>query len=39
VNGKRRSLRDIAQELAAAGHLDSKGKAYSAQSIKNMIEG
>jgi DNA invertase Pin-like site-specific DNA recombinase len=39
VNGKRRSLRDIAQELAAAGHLDSKGKVYSAQSIKNMIEG
>jgi DNA invertase Pin-like site-specific DNA recombinase len=39
VNGKRRSLREIAGELAQAGHLDSKGKAFSAQSIKNMIEG
>jgi DNA invertase Pin-like site-specific DNA recombinase len=39
VNGKRRSLRDIAGELAQAGYLDSKGKAFSAQSIKNMVEG
>jgi len=39
VNGKRRSLREIADELAQAGHLDSKGKTFSAQSIKNMIEG
>jgi DNA invertase Pin-like site-specific DNA recombinase len=38
VNGKRRSLRDIAGELAQAGHLDSKGKAFSAQSIKNMVD-
>jgi len=38
MNGKRRSLREIAGELAKAGHLDSKGKAFSAQSIKNMIE-
>jgi DNA invertase Pin-like site-specific DNA recombinase len=38
VNGKRRSLRDIAGELAQAGYLDSKGKAFSAQSVKNMIE-
>jgi DNA invertase Pin-like site-specific DNA recombinase len=37
VNGKRRSLREIASELAQAGHLDSKGKAFSAQSIKNMV--
>jgi hypothetical protein len=34
VNGKRRSLREMAGELAQAGHLDSKGKAYSAQSIR-----
>jgi DNA invertase Pin-like site-specific DNA recombinase len=39
VNGKRRSLRYIAGELAQAGYLDSKGKAFSAQSVKNMIEG
>ncbi|HZH52728.1 MAG TPA: recombinase family protein [Microvirga sp.] len=38
VNGKRRSLRAVAQELAQVGYLDSKGKAFSAQSIKNMIE-
>jgi DNA invertase Pin-like site-specific DNA recombinase len=38
VNGKRRSLRDIAGELAQAGYLDSKGKAFSAQSIKNMVD-
>jgi DNA invertase Pin-like site-specific DNA recombinase len=38
VNGKRRSLREIAGELAQAGHLDSKGRTFSAQSIKNMIE-
>ena len=39
INGRRRSLREIASELAKAGYTDSKGKAFSAQSVKNMLEG
>ncbi|MEY9594434.1 DNA invertase Pin-like site-specific DNA recombinase [Bradyrhizobium yuanmingense] len=31
------SLREIASELAADGHLNSKGKPFSAQSVANMI--
>lgn len=37
--GKRRSLREIAAELAAAGFLNERGKPYAAQSIANMLEG
>ena len=33
------SLREIATELAADGHLNSKGAPFSAQSVSNMIEG
>jgi DNA invertase Pin-like site-specific DNA recombinase len=35
--GQRRSLRDIAAELAAMGHLGSSGQPYGAESIKRMI--
>ena len=31
------SLRAIATELAADGHLNSKGRPFSAQSVKNMV--
>lgn len=37
--GERRSLRDIAADLAAAGHLNVNGKPYNAKSIRAMIEG
>jgi DNA invertase Pin-like site-specific DNA recombinase len=35
--GKRRSLRAIAAELAAAGYTQPSGKPYLAQSIKRMV--
>lgn len=35
--GGRRSLRQIAQELASQGHLGSSGGPYGAESIKRMI--
>jgi DNA invertase Pin-like site-specific DNA recombinase len=35
--GKRRSLREIAVELAQAGHINERGKPYAAQSIKMML--
>ncbi|PYE38825.1 resolvase-like protein [Rhizobium sp. PP-F2F-G20b] len=35
--GERRSLREIAAELAAAGHVNTNGKTYAAQSIKKML--
>jgi hypothetical protein len=37
--GKRRSLRTIAAEFAALGHLNVNGKAYSAKSIRSMLAG
>lgn len=37
--GKRRSLREIAAELAKAGHLNERGKPYAAQSVKSMLGG
>jgi DNA invertase Pin-like site-specific DNA recombinase len=37
--GKRRSLREIAKELARANHKNKRGEPYAAQSIKNMLEG
>jgi DNA invertase Pin-like site-specific DNA recombinase len=37
--GKSLSLRRIAQELAAAGHLNERGQAYNPNAIKRMVEG
>jgi DNA invertase Pin-like site-specific DNA recombinase len=37
--GHRRSLRDIARELAAMGHTNKRGAPYSASCIKSMIDG
>jgi DNA invertase Pin-like site-specific DNA recombinase len=39
ARGKRRSLRQIATELARQGHLNENGKPFAAMSVKNMIEG
>jgi DNA invertase Pin-like site-specific DNA recombinase len=36
--GKRRSYRDIAQELARRGYLNSNGREFSASSIRSMLE-
>ncbi len=36
--GKRRSLRDIAEELARVGYVNDHGQPFGAQSILNMIE-
>lgn len=38
VNGKRRSLREIAAELATQGYVGSNGQPFAAMSIKRMIE-
>jgi hypothetical protein len=35
--GKRRSLRDIAKEPAALGHLSRSGQPYGPESIKRML--
>src|SRR4051812_17686909 len=35
--GKRRSLREIAAELASAGHLNERGQRYAPQSVKGML--
>src|SRR3954468_9125551 len=35
--GKRRSMREIAAELAQVGHLNERGKPYGAQSVKLML--
>ena len=37
--GERRSLRKIAAELAALGHVNVNGRPYSAKSVRSMIEG
>lgn len=37
--GSRRTLQEISQELALAGHLNSKGNPFSASAIKSMLEG
>lgn len=37
--GKRRSLREIAAEMAAAGFTGQGGKPYAAMSVKRMVEG
>lgn len=38
VNGRRRSLRDVAAVLATKGFLASSGQPYTAMAIKRMIE-
>jgi hypothetical protein len=37
VNGHRRSLREVAAELASAGHLTSAGTRYGAAAVARMI--
>src|SRR5262249_36509585 len=37
--GHRRSLREIAAELARIGHVNKRGQPFSASSIKSMIDG
>jgi hypothetical protein len=37
VNGHRRSLRDVAAELEAHGHLSAAGTRYSAKAVARMI--
>jgi hypothetical protein len=37
--GKRMSLRKISAELAAAGHLNERGKPFNPWSIQNMLSG
>src|SRR5262249_15932431 len=39
ITGKRRSLRKIAVELAAAGHRNDRGAIYSAKSVRAMLVG
>jgi hypothetical protein len=34
---KRRSLREIAAELAQVGHLNRRGKPYAVQSVRMMM--
>jgi DNA invertase Pin-like site-specific DNA recombinase len=36
--GERRSLRKIAAELAASGHLNERGAPYSAKSVRAMLQ-
>src|ERR1700710_3134060 len=38
LNGKRRSLRDVAGEVAAAGHMTSPGKPHAAAAVEKMVE-
>jgi DNA invertase Pin-like site-specific DNA recombinase len=37
VNNRKRSLRDIAAELEAAGHVTGAGKRYAATAIAKMV--
>ena len=39
VNGRKRSLRDIAADLEAAGHMTSAGTRYGAAAVARMIGG
>jgi hypothetical protein len=36
--GKRRSLREIAKELAALGYLNERGQVFNPKSVKRMLE-
>ena len=37
VNGRKRSLRDIAAELEARGHLNERGKTFAAKSVASIL--
>jgi DNA invertase Pin-like site-specific DNA recombinase len=37
VNGRKRSLRDVAAELQAAGHVAAGGKPYAATAVARML--
>jgi DNA invertase Pin-like site-specific DNA recombinase len=37
TNGRKRSLRDVAAELEAAGHVTSAGTRYSASAVSSMV--
>jgi hypothetical protein len=37
ANGRKRSLRDVAAELEAQGHLTAAGKRYAATAISRML--
>jgi hypothetical protein len=37
VNGRKPSLRDIAAELEAQGHLNERGKPFAATAIARML--
>jgi hypothetical protein len=37
VNGRKRSLRDVAAELEAQGHLNELGKPLAATAIARML--
>ena len=37
VNGRKRSLRNVAAELEAVGHVTGKGTRYGAAAIARMI--
>jgi DNA invertase Pin-like site-specific DNA recombinase len=39
TNGRRRSLREVATDLAAAGHMSATGTPFTAMTIKRMVEG
>ena len=39
VNHRKRSLRDIAGELEAAGYVTSKGTRYTAMAVSRMVSG
>jgi hypothetical protein len=38
VNGKRRSLREVADDMAKQGYVGPNGQLYAAMIIKRMIE-
>jgi hypothetical protein len=38
INSRRRTLREIADELASAGFMTGTGKPYAAAAVARMIE-
>jgi hypothetical protein len=39
VNGRKRSLREVAAELQMQGHVTKGGKPYAATAIARMVNG
>jgi DNA invertase Pin-like site-specific DNA recombinase len=37
INGRRRSLRDVAAELARLGHFNKRGAVFSAAAVSSMV--